>query len=116
MHSGGVQPRERPGGTALVLWANRSVLARQCCGLSSITLKGGKSEYENILQKVGRLSSYRQAAQDFAALLKPILRRFIQRFEDLTHENVLDFCNRILHHHKGSGLDYHTGWMTAFCF
>lgn len=87
------------------------------CGLPSVTLKGEKSDYETILQRVEKLSQYGQEAGAFAALLKPIIRRFILGFEDPAREDVLDFWNRIFsHHHMFSGSDYYTGWITVFCF
>lgn len=87
------------------------------CGLPSVTLQGERSDYETILHKVDKLRQYGKETEDFAALLEPILRRFIRAFDDPGHAEILDFWNRIFsHHHMFSGDDYYSGWITAFCF
>ncbi|GAB7343289.1 hypothetical protein MBLNU457_1343t1 [Dothideomycetes sp. NU457] len=87
------------------------------CGLPSVTLDGEKSDYEKILQKLDKLCEYGQETTDFANLLRPIVQRLIQTFDDPKDPTILDFWNRIYSYRSmGSGMSTATGWITAFCF
>lgn len=50
-------------------------------------------------------------------MLKPVVSRFVQSFDDPTLAEVIDFWQRIAHFDAGgSGPSYYSGWITAFCF
>lgn len=88
------------------------------CGLPSVTLLGEKADYEIMLEKLSKFSSYGKEPTQFADYLKPVIRRFIQSFEDPASEQVVDFWNRIFKKEYGGSGDpgTTTGWITAFCF
>ena len=87
------------------------------CGLPSVTLLGEKADYELILRRLNKLRCYGEEPTQFADLLTPVLKRFIQSFEDPEGEEVKDFWNRIVASWSiGSGMDYYSGWITAFIF
>ena len=87
------------------------------CGLPSVTLLGEKTDYELILRLLDKLGNYGEEPTKFAELLKPVLKRFIQSFEDPDGEKVLDFWNRIFTSANiGTGADKYSGWITAFLF
>lgn len=87
------------------------------CGLPSVTLLGKREDYEQILKKLGRLEGFGDEPVQFAALLKPVLLRFILSFDDPSAPEVIDFWQRSVHHFRGgSGPTKYSGWITAFCF
>ena len=90
---------------------------RVSCGIPSVTLLGEKSDYELILERLEKLRSYGEQPTEFANLLTGILKRFIRSFDDPKASDVLDFWNRVVTAwHMGSGMDYYSGWITAFMF
>ncbi|KAH7094535.1 hypothetical protein FB567DRAFT_510416 [Paraphoma chrysanthemicola] len=90
------------------------------CGIPSVTLLGERADYEDILHRLDKLEELGSEPTDWAALLRPVLRRFIQSFDiNATAEveqDVKDFWSRIAHVSGGSGPSYISGWLTAFCF
>jgi len=88
------------------------------CGLPSVTLDGEKSDYEKLLQKLDKLCEYGQETTDFANLLRPIVKRLIQTFDDPEDSTVpQNFWNRIYSRRSmASGPSTYTGWINAFCF
>lgn len=87
------------------------------CGLPSVTLLGCVEDWENILNRLDKLDLLGDEPRQFAAMLRPILRRMVRSFSDPSSTEVLDFWNTIVHRHRmGSGTDYLSGWLTAFCF
>ncbi|KAL8835961.1 MAG: hypothetical protein Q9170_003118 [Blastenia crenularia] len=87
------------------------------CGLPSVTLLGNKADWELILARLEKLKEYGKEPTEFYTVLKPVLSRFAQSFDDPTSKETLDFWNRIAHHsHVGSGSTSLSGWITAFCF
>lgn len=87
------------------------------CGLPSVTLLGEKSDYELILHRLDKLRSYGEEPTQFANMLTAVIKRFTQSFDDPKGAEVIDFWNRILSSwHIGSGMDYYSGWITAFMF
>lgn len=88
-----------------------------CCGLPSVTLLGCVEDWENILNRLDRLDLLGDEPRQFATMLRPILRRMVQCFSDPSSPEILNFWNTIVHRHSvGSGTDYLSGWLTAFCF
>lgn len=87
------------------------------CGLPSVTLLGEKADWEIILKRLDKLESFGAEPTEFCALLKPVVSRFVQSFDDPTSKEVIDFWQRIAHLDAGgSGPSYYSGWITAFCF
>lgn len=87
------------------------------CGLPSVTLLGCVEDWENILNRLDRLDLLGDEPKQFAAMLRPILRRMVRSFSDPSSTETLDFWNTIVHRTSlGSGTAYLSGWLTAFCF
>ena len=89
---------------------------RIACGIPSVTLLGTREDYEQILERVGKLSTYGQEVAAFEDMLKPIIRRFIRTFDEPDHAEVRSFWEDICDERRGSGFRRYTGWITAFCF
>lgn len=86
------------------------------CGLPSVTLLGCVEDWEAILNRLDKLDLLGDEPRRFARMLRPILRRMVQCFSDPSSPENLDFWNDIVHRHRGSGMDYLSGWLPAFCF
>lgn len=83
------------------------------CGIPSVTLEGEKSDWEKILDRLDKLSSFGTEPSVWANLLKPILKRFVSAFDG---EADIDFWGKVCHHaYGGSGPGSISGWITAFC-
>ena len=87
------------------------------CGLPSVTLLGVKSDWELILQRLEKLSTFGEEPAQFYRLLKPVISRFVKSFNEPESEDTISFWQRIAHFQaRGSGPSYYSGWITAFCF
>ncbi|KAK7978211.1 hypothetical protein PG988_005701 [Apiospora saccharicola] len=88
------------------------------CGLPSVTLLGERADYEDILQRLDRLAEFGQEPAEFAAQLRPILRRCVRTFDVPEEPALKEFWNNICTVHvMGCGGDrYFSGWITAFAF
>ncbi|KAL8853146.1 MAG: hypothetical protein Q9221_002028 [Calogaya cf. arnoldii] len=87
------------------------------CGLPSVTLLGEREDWILILQRLEKLKEYGQEPTQFCNLLKPVIRRFVGSFDHPTNKEITRFWQRIAHYETGgSGPDYYSGWITAFCF
>ena len=86
------------------------------CGIPTVTLLGERSDWEDMLQRLEKLPQLGAEPAQFALLLKSVLRYFVATFDDPTSEAVIDFWNKIAHRTGGSGINYLSGWITAFCF
>lgn len=87
------------------------------CGLPSVTLLGSVEDWENILHRLDKLDILGDEPKQFATLLRPVLRHMIRSFTEPKSAEVIDFWNKIVHENSvGSGTDYLSGWLTAFCF
>lgn len=83
------------------------------CGIPSVTLQGEKSDWVTILSRLSKLESFGPEPKAWAALLRPILTRFIKAFDG---DPDIDFWNHACHRHpQGSGDTELSGWITAFC-
>ena len=86
------------------------------CGLPSVTLLGEKKDWELVLGRLEKLSSWGEEPALFERLLKPVLQRFVRSFDEPEGEEVVTFWGQIAHHARGgSGPSYYSGWITAFC-
>jgi hypothetical protein len=83
------------------------------CGIPSVTLEGEKSDWERLLTRLDKLDSFGEEPKAWAAMLRPILTRFVRAFDG---EPDLDFWSQVCHFHpQGLGPTYISGWITAFC-
>ena len=83
------------------------------CGIPSVTLEGEKSDWERLLARLDKLDSFGEEPKAWAAMLRPILSRFVRAFDG---KPDVDFWNRVCHYDfQGSGPTYLSGWITAFC-
>ena len=88
-----------------------------CCGLPSVTLLGEKEDWVKIRERIDRLEGWGKEAQQFSNRLKVVLDHFVLSFDEPDSEKVKDFWNKIVSYRSmGSGPDYLSGWLTAFCF
>ena len=80
------------------------------CGLPSVTLLGEKSDWEDILGRLERLNTFGEEPKLWYGLLKPILKRFVQSFDDPDLEYIRDFWQKIAKYDSGgSGPTYLSG-------
>ena len=87
------------------------------CGLPSITLLGSKADYQTIHTRLSKLKSFGSETHEFARLLRPVLSGFIASFDHPNSAEIKDFWGKIAHHDAhGSGPEYYSGWITAFCY
>ncbi|GAB7360174.1 hypothetical protein MBLNU230_g7936t1 [Neophaeotheca triangularis] len=87
------------------------------CGLPSVTLLGSVDDWRDILQRLDKIDQLGEEPKHFANMLRPILTYMVMTFEHPASAKVDAFWNRIVHHnYMGSGTDYLSGWLTAFCY
>lgn len=86
------------------------------CGIPYVTLLGTKQDYEEILSRLQKLALFGEELTAFSGLLKPIIKNFIQSFDDPDHSDVVSFWQNICRENNGSGSSDYTGWITAFRF
>ncbi|KAI9666022.1 MAG: hypothetical protein M1821_003957 [Bathelium mastoideum] len=87
-----------------------------CCGIPSVTLLGTRADWEEMLHRLKKLAELGDEPTLFYAILKPVLSFFVRSFDAPQDPQVLDFWSKIAHEQGGSGPDYLSGWITAFCF
>jgi hypothetical protein len=88
------------------------------CGIPRVTLLGTQGDWTNVYEPVGRLGRCGPETAAWRDLLKPVLARFVKAFEPGYAESAenLDFWQRVTdENHAGSGMDYLSGCITAFC-
>ncbi|KAK3831971.1 MAG: hypothetical protein J3R72DRAFT_425237 [Linnemannia gamsii] len=87
------------------------------CGLPAVTLLGEKEDWEKILARIEKLTEYGEETTQWRDLLKAVLTRFVETFNNPDSEETKDFWRKIAHLRSGgSGPSSITGWITAFCF
>ncbi|KAI4189379.1 MAG: hypothetical protein LQ346_005117 [Caloplaca aetnensis] len=86
------------------------------CGIPSVTLLGGKDDWIKIQHRLAKLPQLGPEPAQFAKLLNPILEYFVRSFDAPDNRKVRSFWTRIAHQNGGSGPQYLSGWITAFCF
>ena len=87
------------------------------CGLPSVTLLGKRSDWVNMLERLEKIPSFGKEPSQWYKLLKPVLTRFVQSFDQPESEPTKEFWKKIIHvFENGSGPTYYTGWITAFMF
>lgn len=86
-------------------------------GIASVTLQGEKRDWETLLEKCHKfLELGTLATSEWRYLLVPVLKRFVDTFDNLTENE--EFWGQILHHHRnGSGQPHHfSGWLNVFSY
>lgn len=87
------------------------------CGPPSVTLLGEKSVWQQIYDRLGKLENYGTEPTHFCNLLKPVLSRFVNSFDDPCGDDSIKIWQQIAHYKRGgSGSSCYSGWITAFCF
>ncbi|OQV19508.1 hypothetical protein BV898_06496 [Hypsibius exemplaris] len=87
------------------------------CGLPAVTLLGEREDWQKLLTRLDKLPSFGKETSQWATLLKPVLTRFVSTFDQPESKENKDFWQTIVHHQVGgSGPNYLSGWITAFCF
>ena len=85
------------------------------CGIPKVTLEGEKQDWETILTRIEQLKKYGIQTIAWYHLLRPIITRFINAYDEPNHPDNLEFWNKIAHREFGSGPQWLSGWITAFC-
>jgi Domain of unknown function (DUF4419) len=87
------------------------------CGIPNVTLEGCKEDWQDILLRLDKLKEWGEETTRFAEFLRPVIRKFIQSFDEPTSSETIDFWKHIVSYlSDGSGSNYYSGWITAFCF
>ncbi|KAL1599885.1 hypothetical protein SLS60_007690 [Paraconiothyrium brasiliense] len=111
---------DRAVASVLFMGAMQKYFSYGCCiacGIPSVTLLGERGDWEDILQRLDVLPEFGKEPSQFADLLRPILRHMTATFDAGPTAPVQDFWGRIANRISGgSGPDYLSGWITAFCF
>lgn len=86
------------------------------CGIPSVTLLGEKEDWVEIRNRLNKVEQLGKEPEEFADRLKVVLDWFVRSFEDPEDEKVVDFWTKIIADtSNGSGYNYFSGWITAFC-
>ena len=113
------EKKDRVVASVLMMGSMQKYFEYKCgilCGLPSVTLLGEKKDWELVLGRLEKLSSWGEEPALFERLLKPVVQRFVRSFDEPEGEEVVRFWGQIAHHVSGgSGPSYYSGWITAFC-
>lgn len=90
------------------------------CSLPSVTLLGEQSDWQKLYKKLDKLETFGVEPAQFGTLLKPVISRFVESFQDPTSMNIVEFWNHMIsaqyqNSDNGDSVDY-DGWISAFCF
>ena len=86
------------------------------CGIPSVTLLGEREDWASLVKKLDKLYQLGNEPARFAQLLRPVLNHFVVSFVSPGSTKALAFWGRCAHRMGGSGTDYLSGWISAFCF
>lgn len=77
------------------------------CGIPSVTLKGEKADWQEIMKRINKLPTFGEEANAWYKLLVPVISRFITAFDDPETEENQAFWQKIAHRSGGgSGPTY----------
>ena len=80
------------------------------CGLPSVTLLGRKEDWQKMLGRLERLRAFGEEPTRWYELLKPVLTKFVETFDNSESEKIKDFWQKIAHYSGGgSGPTYLSG-------
>ncbi|KIJ59731.1 hypothetical protein HYDPIDRAFT_118237 [Hydnomerulius pinastri MD-312] len=85
------------------------------CGIPRVTLEGEKKDWESILIRLEKLKKYGIQTIAWYHLLRPVISRFVAAYDNPNSQENLDFWNKVAHRELGSGPQWLSGWITAFC-
>ncbi|KAJ6575600.1 hypothetical protein DFH09DRAFT_915370 [Mycena vulgaris] len=92
------------------------VYCEVCCGIPRVTLEGERRDWEKILMRLEKLKEYGTETIAWYHLLVPVISRFVKAFDDPNAKSNVDFWQNVAHFQPGgSGPNYYSGWITAFC-
>lgn len=87
------------------------------CGIPSVTLLGEVADYGDMLTRLDMIEKLGEEPKQFAAMLRPVLRYMVLSFREPASRQAVGFWNRIVTRQAvGSGSDYISGWIGAFCY
>ena len=97
-----------------------SYLVGRECGFTSVTLSGEPVDWKVLYERVDKLETFGVEPARFGRLLKPVIARFIESFNDPLGDKTVDFWGQMISTEPpGSGcggpIEY-AGWISAFCF
>lgn len=79
------------------------------CGIPSVTLVGQKTDWQLIYSRLDKLETFGAEPSQFCKLLRPVISRFIDSFDDPTSDEIIGFWQRIAPKKRvGSGSDYYS--------
>ncbi len=85
--------------------------------LPPVTILGDKADWELILGRLDKLTTFGEEPTQFCQILRPVISRFVRSFESSASAEVIDFWQRIVNvNNQMSGCTIYSGWITAFCF
>ncbi|KAJ7673662.1 hypothetical protein DFH06DRAFT_908669, partial [Mycena polygramma] len=88
--------------------------AKTGCGIPRVTLDGEKADWENILGRLEKLKEYGVETIAWYHLLRPVIARFVAAYDAPDGAKNVDFWSKVVHHHRGCGYSYYSGWINAF--
>ncbi|KAF7298822.1 hypothetical protein MIND_00829800 [Mycena indigotica] len=92
---------------------------RMGCGFPSVTLLGERTDWEEILRRVGRLGMYGAEAAEWGALLTIVVHHILECFDHPEAQGSKDFWMRAVQQAGRFGsrtIKTLSGWLTTFCF
>lgn len=90
------------------------------CGIPRVTLLGTKGDWARLYSKLDHLRDFGEEPSQFADKLQPILKRFVQTWEEPNSPVVQSFWRQIVRANRkfscGGGPDEYdiSGWVTGF--
>ncbi|KAJ7488013.1 hypothetical protein FB451DRAFT_1025761 [Mycena latifolia] len=86
------------------------------CGIPRVTLEGERADWLDILGRLEKLKEYGLESIAWYHLLHPVISCFISAFDAPASPQNVWFWDRVAHcESAGSGAEYISGWITAFC-
>jgi len=86
-------------------------------GIPSVTLHGTKEDWKDILSRIEALPDYGDEPSRWFHLLRPVLQRFVNSFDDPDAKSTTDFWQKMIYQDEHlRGTDRYFGWISAFCF
>ncbi|PHH80035.1 hypothetical protein CDD80_3024 [Ophiocordyceps camponoti-rufipedis] len=89
------------------------------CGLPSVTLLGTRADWAALLEKLERFELLGEEPAEYARVLRPILKGFIETWDDPEAESTKEFWSKIVNGRRQvacGGSAYVTGWITGFYY
>ncbi|CAL8075337.1 unnamed protein product [Orchesella dallaii] len=80
------------------------------CGIPFIFIEGTEWDWKNILRRLKKLKKY--DLQPWYDVLHPIIKKFVAAMKRKNHPK---FWRAIVDRQAGAGVNYISGWITAFC-